>query len=90
MAKAARFAVGESPFTICSSRLLWTRSAWNRESVSSARNGIPPFELPESGMDHSLTTLSAGILLFLIMDPLGNIPLFLSQLRNVAPTLHRR
>jgi MarC family membrane protein len=40
-------------------------------------------------MDHSLTTLSAGILLFLIMDPLGNIPLFLSQLRNVAPTRRR-
>jgi len=40
-------------------------------------------------MEHSLTTLSAGILLFLIMDPLGNIPLFLSQLRNVAPTRRR-
>ena len=35
-----------------------------------------------------MSTLSAGILLFLIMDPLGNIPLFLSLLRNVAP--HRR
>ncbi|MBN8726430.1 MAG: YhgN family NAAT transporter [Xanthomonadales bacterium] len=32
-----------------------------------------------------MSTLSAGILLFLIMDPLGNIPLFLSLLRNVAP-----
>jgi small neutral amino acid transporter SnatA (MarC family) len=41
-------------------------------------------------VDHSLTTLSAGILLFLIMDPLGNIPLFLSQLRNVAPLRRRR
>ena len=41
-------------------------------------------------MDHSLTTLSAGILLFLIMDPLGNIPLFLTQLRNVAPPRRRR
>ena len=41
-------------------------------------------------MDHSLTTLSAGILLFLIMDPLGNIPLFLAQLRNVAPLRRRR
>lgn len=30
-----------------------------------------------------MSTLSAGILLFLIMDPLGNIPLFLSLLRNV-------
>ncbi len=41
-------------------------------------------------MDNAITTLSAGILLFLIMDPLGNIPLFLSQLRNVAPERRRR
>jgi multiple antibiotic resistance protein len=41
-------------------------------------------------VDHALTTLSAGVLLFLIMDPLGNIPLFLSQLRNVAPLRRRR
>lgn len=41
-------------------------------------------------MDHSLTTLSAGILLFLIMDPLGNVPLFLSLLKNVAPERRRR
>ena len=40
-------------------------------------------------MDNSLTTLSAGILLFLIMDPLGNIPLFLAQLRGVAPSRRR-
>ena len=32
-----------------------------------------------------MSTLSAGILLFLIMDPVGNIPLFLSILRNVKP-----
>jgi small neutral amino acid transporter SnatA (MarC family) len=32
-----------------------------------------------------MSTLSAGILLFLIMDPLGNIPLFLALLRNVEP-----
>jgi MarC family membrane protein len=41
-------------------------------------------------VDNSLTTLSAGILLFLIMDPLGNIPLFLGQLRQVAPDRRRR
>jgi MarC family membrane protein len=41
-------------------------------------------------VDNSLTTLSAGILLFLIMDPLGNIPLFLGQLRLVAPERRRR
>lgn len=32
-----------------------------------------------------MSTMSAGILLFLIMDPLGNVPLFLSILRNVKP-----
>jgi MarC family membrane protein len=37
-----------------------------------------------------MSTLSAGLLLFLIMDPLGNIPLFLSLLRNVAPERRRR
>jgi MarC family membrane protein len=36
-----------------------------------------------------MSTLSAGILLFLIMDPLGNIPLFLSLLRNVEPRRRR-
>ena len=35
-----------------------------------------------------MDTWSAAILLFLIMDPLGNVPLFLSLLRDVAP--HRR
>ncbi|MBS0432156.1 MAG: YhgN family NAAT transporter [Proteobacteria bacterium] len=30
-----------------------------------------------------MTTLSAGILLFLILDPLGNIPIFLSLLKHV-------
>ncbi len=29
--------------------------------------------------------LSAALLLFLVMDPLGNIPLFLTALKNVAP-----
>ncbi|EIL92946.1 YhgN family NAAT transporter [Rhodanobacter spathiphylli] len=36
-----------------------------------------------------MTTLSAGILLFLIMDPLGNIPLFLSLLKDVPPRRRR-
>jgi multiple antibiotic resistance protein len=40
-------------------------------------------------MESSMSTLSAGVLLFLIMDPLGNIPLFLSILRNVAPERRR-
>jgi len=41
-------------------------------------------------VENSMSTLSAGLLLFLIMDPLGNIPLFLSLLRNVAPERRRR
>jgi MarC family membrane protein len=40
-------------------------------------------------MEAQMTTLSAGILLFLIMDPLGNIPLFLSLLKNVPPKRRR-
>lgn len=32
-----------------------------------------------------MDTISAAVLLFLIMDPLGNIPLFLSLLRPLAP-----
>jgi MarC family membrane protein len=38
-----------------------------------------------STVENSMSTLSAGLLLFLIMDPLGNVPLFLSLLRNVDP-----
>ncbi len=37
-----------------------------------------------------MSTLSAGILLFLIMDPLGNVPLFLSLLKHVPPKRRRR
>ncbi|OOG48367.1 hypothetical protein B0E52_02770 [Rhodanobacter sp. C06] len=37
-----------------------------------------------------MTTLSAGIMLFLIMDPLGNIPIFLSLLKDVPPKRRRR
>ena len=40
-------------------------------------------------MDHSISTLSAGVLLFLILDPLGNIPVFLGLLREVAPGRRR-
>ena len=35
-----------------------------------------------------MTTTSAAILLFLILDPLGNIPVFLSLLRGMPP--HRQ
>lgn len=33
---------------------------------------------------------SAAILLFLVMDPLGNIPFFLASLKNVEPARHTR
>jgi len=32
-----------------------------------------------------MTIISAALLLFLVMDPLGNIPLFLTALKNVDP-----
>lgn len=41
-------------------------------------------------METQMTTLSAGIMLFLIMDPLGNIPFFLSLLKEVPPRRRRR
>lgn len=41
-------------------------------------------------MDTEMSTLSAGILLFLILDPLGNIPLFLSLLKQVPLRRRRR
>ncbi len=37
-----------------------------------------------------MTVISAAVLLFMIMDPLGNVPLFLSALRDVPPHRHRR
>jgi multiple antibiotic resistance protein len=40
-------------------------------------------------MEMQMTTLSAGIMLFLIMDPLGNIPFFLSLLKDVPPKRRR-
>lgn len=33
-----------------------------------------------------MTLISAALLLFLVMDPLGNIPLFLTALKNVPPS----
>jgi MarC family membrane protein len=44
----------------------------------------------EFHMEAQMTTLSAGILLFLIMDPLGNIPLFLALLKDVPPQRRRK
>ena len=36
-----------------------------------------------------MTTLSAAILLFLILDPLGNVPVFLSLLRDLPAKRQR-
>jgi membrane protein, MarC family len=36
-----------------------------------------------------MTTLSAALLLFLVMDPLGNIPLFMTTLKTVEPERRR-
>jgi MarC family membrane protein len=40
-------------------------------------------------MEPAMSTMSAGILLFLILDPLGNIPFFMGLLKNVAPQRRR-
>src|SRR5690554_5419979 len=37
-----------------------------------------------------MTVFSAFVLLFLVMDPLGNVPFFLSALKHVAPGRRRR
>jgi len=37
-----------------------------------------------------MTTFSAAILLFFVMDPIGNIPLFLAALKPVAPVRRLR
>ena len=37
-----------------------------------------------------MTVFSAALLLFLVMDPFGNIPVFLAALRPVAPSRRRR
>lgn len=36
-----------------------------------------------------MTLLSSAVLLFFVMDPLGNVPLFLSALRHVDPARYR-
>jgi multiple antibiotic resistance protein len=37
-----------------------------------------------------MTLLSAALLLFLVMDPFGNIPLYVSALKDVDKSRHRR
>jgi len=37
-----------------------------------------------------MTVFSAALLLFLVMDPFGNIPFFSAALRGVDPSRHRR
>jgi multiple antibiotic resistance protein len=36
-----------------------------------------------------MTLLSAAVLMFFVMDPLGNVPFFMAELRHVAPTRRR-
>ena len=38
----------------------------------------------------AMEIISAATLLFLVMDPLGNIPIFLSVLEDVAPERRTR
>ena len=37
-----------------------------------------------------MSIFSAGVMLFFIMDPLGNIPLFISALKGVPPARHKK
>src|SRR5262245_27677691 len=37
-----------------------------------------------------MTIISAALLLFLVMDPLGNIPFFLTSLQHVEPARQQR
>jgi multiple antibiotic resistance protein len=37
-----------------------------------------------------MTVLAAAVLLFLVLDPFGNIPFFLAALEGVEPSRHRR
>jgi multiple antibiotic resistance protein len=43
----------------------------------------------DSGGNQPMSLLSASVLLFFVMDPLGNVPLFLSALRHVDPSRYR-
>lgn len=36
-----------------------------------------------------MTLVSAALLMFLVMDPLGNVPFFLTELQRVSPERHR-
>ena len=38
----------------------------------------------------TVTMVTVALLLFLVMDPLGNVPLFLSLLKQVPPERRRR
>src|SRR5690606_8550950 len=40
--------------------------------------------------DRAMTIVSAALLLFLILDPLGNIPIFLGLLRTLPPERQRK
>ncbi|WP_425527571.1 MarC family protein, partial [Xanthomonas perforans] len=52
-----------------------------RQHAVSRRGDASRCDLESAGM----TILSAALLLFLILDPLGNIPVFLSVLKPLPP-----
>jgi MarC family membrane protein len=54
--------------------------------IRGIRRGAPR---PQPG-DHAMTIFSAAILLFFVMDPIGNIPLFLAALGPVEPERRAR
>jgi MarC family membrane protein len=43
----------------------------------------PRLAEPKPGAIRTMEVLSAAVILFLVMDPIGNVPLFLSLLKNV-------
>ncbi len=46
--------------------------------------------LSSSAVGRAMDTFSAAVMLFLIMDPLGNLPVFLSILKHIDPKRRRK
>ena len=60
------------------------KCTWTAAGLRPARGRAGIYEVGHGGWQ-AMTLISAIILLFLVMDPLGNIPLFLSILAQVEP-----
>ncbi len=52
--------------------------------------GVRPQYLNLKKIGEITSLLSATLLLFLVIDPIGNVPLFLRALKNVEPREHRK